>query len=166
MKVWITQYALTKGILELEAEVSSASAQMVTSKNENGYVGHFHKPHWHERKQDAIERNPYYDPAALGLEMLQFDEPNLDYEYNTLCFFATEDGRVFTAQDSGCSCPCPFELYEGETQSPVVQLMERIESADHAVSILHVWNRKYDGTRMLADNPEQELREWCKNHLP
>jgi hypothetical protein len=55
MKVWITQYALTKGILELEAEVSSASAQMVTSKNENGYVGHFHKPHWHERKQDAID---------------------------------------------------------------------------------------------------------------
>ena len=109
--------------------------------------------------------NPYYNPSALGLIMMEFDEPDMIYSYNTLLFFATEDGRVFTAQDSGCSCPCPFELYEASTQAEAVRQMERIESGDHAASILTVWNRGYDGKRLLPDNPERELREWVKEHI-
>lgn len=57
------------------------------------------------------DKNVYYNPEQLGLEILgTLDEPNLSYEYNTfLVVRHPESGRVFWAQNSGCSCPTPFE---------------------------------------------------------
>jgi len=80
--------------------------------------------------------NPYYNPEKLGLTCESFDE-QLSYEYNTLCFFFTDDGRVYSAQDSGCSCPIPFENYEGETQEEVLRMMDRVGSVEQGM-------REYD----------------------
>ena len=57
--------------------------------------------------------NVYYDPAEFGLVIVDvLDEGGLSYEYNTLIVLKhTATGRVFYAQDSGCSCPTPFENY-------------------------------------------------------
>jgi len=57
--------------------------------------------------------NVYYEPEHFGLEMVDsLDEAHLSYEYNTLIVLKHKDsGRVFSAQDSGCSCPTPFEGY-------------------------------------------------------
>jgi len=57
--------------------------------------------------------NVYYSPEKNGLSQLDcLDEPGLFYEYNTFCVWQHDkSGRVFYAQDSGCSCPTPFENY-------------------------------------------------------
>ena len=60
-----------------------------------------------------MSENPYYSPEKLDLEIFgELDEPNLDYEYNTLVVWKDKEGQLFYAQDSGCSCPTPFEGFE------------------------------------------------------
>ena len=38
------------------------------------------------------------------------DEPDMSYEYHTLVVWEKAQ-RLFWAEDSGCSCPTPFEDY-------------------------------------------------------
>lgn len=53
MKVYVTKFTLTQGILEKEAELcSSVSEKMI--KVEGKYTEYFHKPFWYESKEDAI----------------------------------------------------------------------------------------------------------------
>lgn len=52
MIVYITKYALTLGILEKEVKVSTVSSDMVCDNNNR--LHYYHKPYWHENKQDAI----------------------------------------------------------------------------------------------------------------
>ena len=52
MLVWITKYALTKGIYQIDAE-GSATSTMVVGKV-GGYRQCFHKNEWFESKEDAI----------------------------------------------------------------------------------------------------------------
>lgn len=109
--------------------------------------------------------NPYYDPSKLDLKLISYDEPDMCHEYNTLCFWATEDGRVYSASDSGCSCPTPFEDYSGETQKEALQKMERVSSAYHAESIFNSWNKNYDGKPFLPSSEKRELTEWISKEL-
>lgn len=57
--------------------------------------------------------NVYYDPQKFGLSVVDsLDEPDLSYEYNTLVVWKhDQSNRLYWAQDSGCSCPTPFESY-------------------------------------------------------
>lgn len=56
--------------------------------------------------------DPYYQPEAFGLTQIGLlDDPNACWSFNYLAVWQHEDGRVFWAQDSGCSCPSPFEDY-------------------------------------------------------
>ena len=52
MKVYITKHALTKGIEEKEVETNNHSEKMVTTIDR--YRNHYHKPYWHEDKEEAI----------------------------------------------------------------------------------------------------------------
>ena len=49
MKVWITKYALTKGIMEREAVMSSVSTRTI-------HVGcdYYHQPFWHTSRSEAL----------------------------------------------------------------------------------------------------------------
>lgn len=104
--------------------------------------------------------NPYYNPSKFNLELLSFDDPHLSYEYNTLCFWATPDGRIFTASDSGCSCPTPFEQYDVESLNELLPLLERVGSVDQAESIFDSWNNN-----KLQMSDRDELSIWIKNNL-
>lgn len=57
------------------------------------------------------DNNVYYHPEKSGLVLVDsLDRPNMSYEYETLIVLQHIDsGRIFYAQDSGCSCPVPFE---------------------------------------------------------
>ncbi len=111
------------------------------------------------------EINPYYNPEKLDLELLSFDEPNLSYEYNTLCFWVTKDGRVYSASDSGCSCPTPFEGYSSTDQGGVTMKLERVATIAHAESILLSWGKSYDGSSFLSLSDKEKLSEWIKSAL-
>jgi len=74
---------------------------------------------WPEEKQTNqyyrhSSPNPSYEPAACGLDIIdQLDEDGLCYEFNTIMAWRdTETGKVYVAQDSGCSCPTPFEGFK------------------------------------------------------
>jgi hypothetical protein len=53
MKLFITKYALTKGIEEMECEKSRSIETLVSSKV-NGYPVCFHKGEWHETRAAAV----------------------------------------------------------------------------------------------------------------
>lgn len=54
--------------------------------------------------------DPYNNPQAFGLEIIgTLDDPEACYSFDYLIVWKHTDGRVFYAQDSGCSCPSPFE---------------------------------------------------------
>lgn len=53
MKVFITKYALTQGILEEDAKTCSENMVM-TSRD--GWTEYFHGKDWHETREEAVER--------------------------------------------------------------------------------------------------------------
>lgn len=54
--------------------------------------------------------NLYSCPGNKNLTLLGIiDDPAADYSFDMIGVWQTEDGRVFYAQDAGCSCPSPFE---------------------------------------------------------
>ena len=108
--------------------------------------------------------NPYYNPQELELELISFDEPDLSYEYNTLCFWATKDGQIYSASDSGCSCPTPFEEYDVPTTEELLPLLERVGTVEQAESIFESWTDRGYGNK-LPNSDKQELVNWVKSIL-
>lgn len=52
MKVYITKYALTTGMFETEAEISSSCKTIIITEKNHFY----HKPDWHESYDEAIKK--------------------------------------------------------------------------------------------------------------
>lgn len=56
--------------------------------------------------------NPYYNPEDFGLTIVDEiewrDEP---YEFDLTVIWKDKSGKYWIADDSGCSCPSPFEDY-------------------------------------------------------
>ena len=57
--------------------------------------------------------NPYYSPEKMGLvKIAEIDYSDGSYQFDTrVVWYHTESGVMYTARDSGCSCPTPFEDY-------------------------------------------------------
>ena len=52
----------------------------------------------------------YYNPEDYGLQQIFFEDHGEAYEFNMfVVWLHKESGRIFYGQDSGCSCPTPFE---------------------------------------------------------
>jgi len=83
--------------------------------------------------------NPYYNPEKLGCKSISFEQGG-DYEFDTFLVLVTDDGRVFQTTDSGCSCPTPFEGYEGESVEQCG--MEQIHSMDRLMELLTQWQNE------------------------
>jgi hypothetical protein len=54
MKVWITRYALTVGILEVDAEISEGMASF--KRTLDSYTEYAHGKDWHQTKDQALIR--------------------------------------------------------------------------------------------------------------
>ena len=55
--------------------------------------------------------NAYYNPEALGWQMIESIDFGESYEFDLYVFFKDENGKVRFGTDAGCSCPVPFETY-------------------------------------------------------
>jgi len=53
MKVYVTQYALTKGILEKHVDVDNKFPNLACDLQNR--LAYYHKPYWHENYQDAVK---------------------------------------------------------------------------------------------------------------
>lgn len=92
--------------------------------------------------------NPYYQPEKLGLEILTEFEAGGSYEFDTLLFFKAPNGQIYSVADSGCSCPIPFEDYEGSTWEEAVSDMIEISSYSAALAEFEKWNNRWRRTRV------------------
>lgn len=62
--------------------------------------------HYHS----SYDRNVESHPERYGLtEVARFDWHTHSYEFDYTLVWKDEQGRVWEASDSGCSCPRPFE---------------------------------------------------------
>ena len=93
------------------------------------------------------DNNPYYNAAEFGLEDLgsiQWGEPSWNFDLTNVW----RDGDVyFVASDSGCSCPSPFENYEGRKDlGPELTLKEAAGTLFDQLTeyIANDWNSKDD----------------------
>lgn len=94
--------------------------------------------------------NPHYYPEKLDLVMLDFADEEVNYAFDYLAFWKDKQGNVYSASDSGCSCPSPFEDYEGRTTEEVIQKLERVKDFDHAVTLFNEWNKGYERQKTKA----------------
>ena len=74
-----------------------------------------------------MKENPYYDPKPLGLTVVTSgDDPDAFYSFDM--FVVWTDGKdLFYAQDSGCSCPSPFEGVEPVKATGKQQIYQAID---------------------------------------
>lgn len=56
MKVWITKYALTKGIIEADGELTSSDSVSILNRGLSLPTHWFYKGDWHSNMQSAIMR--------------------------------------------------------------------------------------------------------------
>lgn len=59
----------------------------------------------------AYESNVYYNPEKWNLKLIgEIEYSDLEYQFDTRIFLSDDENkRIYTARDSGCSCPTPFE---------------------------------------------------------
>ncbi len=107
--------------------------------------------------------NPYCSPKKLGLAMFTLQK-DPDYDFNIIAFWTPGGGVVYSATDSGCSCPSPFEDYEYADLKEFQQAMERVESFSTAKEKISTWKENiYD----LIDRPKiGDLQELKKMFVP
>ena len=108
------------------------------------------------------KHNPYYHPEKLGIkEVLTIDEDDTGYDFNTLCFFVHEDGRIFSANDSGCSCPTPFEDFEGATIDDCKLTL--VTSLSQALRLYNEWREEMNeyGSKSVTKS-EADLRKFIE----
>lgn len=56
MKVWITKYAMTSGVITAEAEEVGQAMCVVRAKKQGQFAGYFDGNDWHTDEAKAIER--------------------------------------------------------------------------------------------------------------
>ena len=56
MKVWITKYALTKGVIEADGELTSSESVSILNRGLSLPTHWFYKGDWHSDKQSAIKK--------------------------------------------------------------------------------------------------------------
>lgn len=60
----------------------------------------------------SSDYGPYHSPENYGLEIIGSIDWAGDYEYDMVVVWRRlEDGMFLWAQDSGCSCPTPFDTH-------------------------------------------------------
>jgi hypothetical protein len=61
----------------------------------------------------------YYDPDKFGLKVLgDIDWSSGLYEFDQTVVWQDEQGQMYYADDSGCSCPSPFEAMGRDDLTP------------------------------------------------
>jgi len=69
MKAYITKYALTTGIEETGGELSPEYKLFKRTGPEWSWAPYYHKPDWHETREDAVKRaNEMRDKAIKSAE--------------------------------------------------------------------------------------------------
>jgi hypothetical protein len=82
----------------------------------------------------SYETNPYYNPEAVGLEIVaEIDYSDGNYQFDLrIVWRQKETGRLLTSRESGCSCPTPFDELKVEDMADYSYGFVRNEALDEA----------------------------------
>lgn len=76
------------------------------------------------------QSNVYYHPEKHGLTVVaEIEYSDACYQFDTRVVWKDAEGNFYTARDSGCSCPTPFEEYT---------TIESLEKADYDTLLAEV----------------------------
>lgn len=56
--------------------------------------------------------NIYYEPHSYNLSIVAELDNGEGYDFDIHVVFLDDNGNLYYAHDSGCSCPCPFEDFK------------------------------------------------------
>lgn len=86
--------------------------------------------------------NVYYDPEKFGLTTVaSIDFSDGCYQFDYLVVWKDAEGRLFYAEDSGCSCPMPFEYVGMPDLTRVQDAMEIVSRMEHRLdSVRDSWS--------------------------
>lgn len=76
----------------------------------------------------SYDTNPYYSPEHFDPPLKLEAELSLDdeaYQFDIRIVVSDERGNLYTARDSGCSCPCPFEDFHSLSDFVPLGLVSR-----------------------------------------
>jgi len=75
-----------------------------------------------------MQSDLYYAPEKLGLSVVtSIDYSDGNYQFDLrIVWYHAESGKHYTARDSGCSCPTPFENYES---------LEDLDEVQHTIAL-------------------------------
>ena len=88
-----------------------------------------------------MSSNIYYSPEEFGLTpFAEFEYSDGCYQFDTRVVWKDKQGVLWTARDSGCSCPTPFEDYH-------LGNIDRLINTDE---IRNEWNNRNDADTTQA----------------
>ena len=86
------------------------------------------------------ETNVYYNSEKHGLTTVaEVEYSDGCYEFDTRVVWQHKDGRLFTARDSGCSCPTPFENYPSVESLEEFDFDEVLAEIDREIAARNEW---------------------------
>lgn len=104
--------------------------------------------------------NLYYDPEDFGFEIFEaVEDDESNYDYNTfLVLMKKDDKRLFWVNDSGCSCPMPFEDKSVTDLLPIVDMIRFNEDFEQ-------WRLEFTQRPRVSEQKRDELFAKVKQHL-
>jgi hypothetical protein len=85
---------------------------------------------------DSWYSDVYSSPKKHGLEIFgEANQEDMCYAYNKFVIWKTKEGKYFYGDDSGCSCPSPFEEYRSiDNLYPVYNKEQLLTAIDNWVN--------------------------------
>lgn len=105
--------------------------------------------------------NIYYAPEEFGLEVVSMIEDPGSYEFNMFVVWKDKKGNLYYDEDSGCSCPSPFENVQG------VEQLTRIDKNHFDVfeDAVNKFNKEYNKHASPTADERHQLIEKVKELL-
>lgn len=105
-----------------------------------------------------MSTNAYYEPEKIGLAIVaEIEYTDGCYQFDTRVIWRhVETGKLYTARDSGCSCPTPFENYD---------CVESLEPFDYETihrEVIEVLGDKYSDLKPETALPFLEILRGLK----
>ena len=101
--------------------------------------------------------NPYYAPEVWGWRMIDSIDFGASYEFDIYAFFTDVSGYVRFGNDSGCSCPEPFDSYRGPDDFEVLT-KERWQQVKAEMRYSIGGDVTYDEVHRVVSKVEEALR--------
>lgn len=120
------------------------------------------------KKRQPSDSYCYHDVAEkLGLEVFaSFDDPQASYSFDEFKIWERKsDGALFYGEDSGCSCPSPFEDVKSLADLTPITMGASYDSFERDFAKYCANNEYSESYRYVDINEEAALLARVRDHL-